>query len=276
MFSKLLKHEFKQQGGLLTILSCAALGAGLLGGVAVWLLMRTIAERPDSEAAAIGAIFAMLFAMGMMFVVIAYSVGMVILLVYRFYKRHFSDEGYLTFTLPATTHQILLSSIAHIAIWSLITVIVAAIAFVSIFFQMMNVAFTAAELPVDYIWQEIRMAFESQFGVGHLILQVISVIATAVYSLILPLLAITIGSVAVKKYKLLASFGIYYGINMLLSMGTNLLSFATAVGDIFAYEATGRLSMYFTLSVNSLLYLGIGIGGYFIMHALVDKKLNLP
>ena len=34
-------------------------------------------------------------------------------MIYRFYKRCFTDEGYLTFTLPVTNHQILLSSIIN-------------------------------------------------------------------------------------------------------------------------------------------------------------------
>ena len=276
MFSKLLKHEFKQQGGLLAILSGAALIAGLLGGLAMRFFAKLILEQPDSDAAVIGEILAMMLMMAMIFAIIAYSIGMMILLVYRFYKRHFSDEGYLTFTLPANTHQILLSSITHIAIWSLITGIVAAGAIIFIVSQLMSMAADLASMPFDLVWQEMRLAFGEQLGAGYLVLYILNVVAGGIYSLILPLLAITIGSVVAKKHKLLAAFGIYYGVSMVLSTVTSVISVFTTIGDAFVMESTGQFTMYLTMSVSALLYLGIGIGGYFIMHALVDKKLNLP
>ena len=39
MFAKLLKHEWKANGGLLSILSAGALGAGLLGALVLRLLI---------------------------------------------------------------------------------------------------------------------------------------------------------------------------------------------------------------------------------------------
>ena len=39
MFAKLLKHEWKANGGLLSILSAGALGAGLLGALVLRLLL---------------------------------------------------------------------------------------------------------------------------------------------------------------------------------------------------------------------------------------------
>lgn len=272
MFTKLLKHEFKSQAGLLSILSAAALGAGLLGSGVMWYIANVVEGNRGGSEIAIGMFLAMLLFMGMIFLIAAYSIAVTILLVYRFYKRHFSDEGYLTFTLPATTHQLLLSSIANIAIWSLISVVVVFLSGMMMISPMLHMTGALAGESFFEMWSTIM----SEFGFGTVFLQVFAAICSGVGGLILPLISVTLGALAVKKYKLLAGFGIYYGINMILSTLMGILSMVTMIGDITISESAGNVSLGLTTLIPSLLYLGIGIGGYFLMHYLVDKKLNLP
>ena len=110
-------------------------------------------------------------------------------------------------------------------------------------------------------------------------MQVVYIISAGVYSLILPLMSITIGAQVAKKHKLLAAFGIGYGLSTVISLISTLLRFSSLIVDS-ATSGISRLSdsLYsiFSMLIPSLLYLGIGIGGYFIMHHLIDKKLNLP
>ena len=268
MFSKLLKHEFKSQAGLFGILSAVALAAGLVGsGMLSWFIR--LAES-DTENV-IGTILSMMLFMGTVFIIIAYMVAVEILLIYRFYKHHFSDEGYLTFTLPATSHQILLASIVNFAIWTLIAFIVVLLAAVMILVPVFKMTGTESFV---FIWEEMMYALDSVYGGGYMVLQILMMIASVAYGIILPLAAVSIGSVAAKKHKLLASFGIYYGLNMVVSMIVNVLSMIAAVGESMITEGAGN--MLLTLLIPTLLYIGIAIGGYFLMHRLVDKKLNLP
>ena len=130
MFTKLLKYEFRAQRKLLSILSLSALGAGIIGGLMMWLITGSDViygsfTTENDFAAAMLISFSTTLMLGAIFAIIAYIVAVYILLLYRFYKHHFSDEGYLTFTLPATTHQILLSSILNIIIWSFICIVAA-------------------------------------------------------------------------------------------------------------------------------------------------------
>lgn len=271
MFSRLLKHEFKSQCGIFSVLSLAALGAGLLGGGMMALLMHLTESNSENVSSVMGIATAGMLLVGVCLALVAYAVAVELLLIYRFYKHLFSDEGYLTFTLPVTTHQILLSSIVNITIWTLISGLVTLLGILMIVAPMFTMSGNDVGTSLVQDWQLIR----SEFGGELVVLQIISTIAKAIYSLILPLLSITIGALIAKKHKVLAAFGIYFGINMVISTLSGVVSILTAFSDFMISYSSNDVFYVFSTLVPALVYLGLGIGGYFIMHHLVDKKLNL-
>lgn len=268
MFTKLLKHEFKTVGKTLCLLSIAALIAGAIGGLLVQVMITNI----QIESGEMLSILSVLLLSGIYFALAAYIIGSFIMLYYRFYKNKFTDEGYLTFTLPVSTHQILLSTIVNNLIWSAITYTVF---FISIVFMIMPVFFIEEAKPVfqelftlnNLTSQEANL-FSKTFGeIG------IMWLCGIVYSSILPLFSITVGSIVAKKYKVLVSIGIGYGISMAVSVLTSFLTIAemTVNSQFFTnFENMGASTL-----LPSLLMLFLGIGGYFLMHHLIDKKLNL-
>lgn len=275
MFAKLLKHELKAQRGLFTILSLFALGAGIVGCLTMFLLDSIPRSNNNIEQVVL---LSEMFASSLLFfsfmAVIIYAAGIFFVLLFRFYKHHFSDEGYLTFTLPATTHQHLLSSIASIVIYGIISIlvsIVSLILFISpvLYFTYRDYGDISDMMYIFTIWGEI-------FGEGEILVQCLSYVASSIYSLILPLVAITIGSLVAKKHKLLASFGIYYGLSIVISIVTGVMSIFTLISDAVFIGTSGNLSFMFTSIFSTILHLGLAVGGYFLMHHLVDKKLNLP
>lgn len=104
MFAKLLKMEFRSTWNVLGILCLSLVGAGLLGGVAIRYLEGASAPKQWLEVLCTLAITA-----AVLFFVVC-GVAALIVQIVRFYRSRFTDEGYLTFTLPVTTHQVLLSS----------------------------------------------------------------------------------------------------------------------------------------------------------------------
>lgn len=121
MFVKLLKQEWRATSKLLGIMSLAVLGVGVLEAV----ILRMMVANQDIGAASI-AVNSTLSSL-MLFLslaIVAYVIGVQILLIVRFYKNKFTDEGYLTFTLPVTCHQIFLSSLVNMVIWTVISGIV--------------------------------------------------------------------------------------------------------------------------------------------------------
>ena len=280
MFTKLLKYEFRAQRKLLSILSLSALGAGIIGGLMMWLITGSDViygsfTTENDFAAAMLISFSTTLMLGAIFAIIAYIVAVYILLLYRFYKHHFSDEGYLTFTLPATTHQILLSSILNIIIWSFICIVVAILAYIMLFAPIIHMAMQEIQQMQGFM-PDISYNIFPDLGAGQLVLGIFYMIATSLYSLILPLLSITLGALVAKKHKILASFGIYYGLSAVLSVITGIIQIFSVVSDVVVSAESNSLYLTFSYLIPSLLYLGIGIGGYFLMHRLVSRKLNLP
>lgn len=99
MFAKLLKMEFRSTWNVLGILCLSLVGAGLLGGVAIRYLVGASAPKEWLEVLCTLAITA-----AVLFFIVC-GVAALIVQIVRFYRSRFTDEGYLTFTLPVTTHE---------------------------------------------------------------------------------------------------------------------------------------------------------------------------
>ena len=116
MFAKLLKHEWKATAGPLGLLTLGAAGIAVFGA----LVLRTLLHLIESDAL-IGAANLLLIPMGLLVVfsflaIGLYALGVSLLLLVRFYKSRFSDQGYLTFTLPAKPshiHKLLLPPLKY-------------------------------------------------------------------------------------------------------------------------------------------------------------------
>lgn len=267
MFAKLVKHEFRSVSKPLTFLSIAAVAAGLIGSLLMWYFLSNI----DIEGKELPSLLAILMLVGIYISLLAYSVASMIIIYYRFYKSKFTDEGYLTFTLPVSTHQILLSSILNQLIWSAIISVVLFICFGLILAP--PVSMVAKEIGGHMDWGIFFQELDGLFPVGSF---VITAICSGVYSLVLPLLSITIGSLIAKKHKILASFGIGYGITMAVSTLTSFITIADMIRQTFAndmyYEPTISMS---SMLIPSMIMLVVGVGGYFLMHYLIERKLNI-
>ena len=121
MFAKLLKYEWKSTSSILGILSLCVLCVAFLGGGAMrFLIFCTEKVAMGEDPYAIPVFLMGLLLVGVVLAIVAYAVGSQILLYFRFYKSHFTDEGYLTFTLPVTAAEIFWSSFLVILGWMVI------------------------------------------------------------------------------------------------------------------------------------------------------------
>ena len=283
MFGKLLKHEFRAQRGLLGWLTVAVLAAGCIGMVAVQLLIHIFRDEMYAVETAVNegigifltiAAIALFFLVTLLFIaIISYATASGWILYYRFYKHHFTDEGYLTFTLPATTHQILLSSIVNILIWSMI-----AVAAVLISLGLMcTPLFILAYQETGMIMPSFKEIFVEVYGANFGIKYALAVLCGVLGQMILPLLAITIGALVTKKHKLLAGIGIYLGLNSVVSFISGFVSAVLSIASMLSTDSGMAMEkmMSVAMLVPAVLYLGIAVGGYFLMHHLIKNKLNL-
>ena len=263
MFTKLLKHEFKATAGLLGVLSAAALGMGVLGGFLLRLNTNAPGTLYADEAVYSIAVIALCFIMISLF---AYSFGGGIYLIIRFYKSKFTDQGYLTFTLPVSVWQIYLSSLLNMMFWSLVIGLVTIIAFVSVFLIGMY------DTVVWHMMQESPIPFDQIFdSFGEIFggFGVVFAIVSFVYTSVLTLTSITLGCVAAKKHKILASIGCYYLISVVISSLTSALS-----TEVIFSGNTFDTNMLFLPTICVQVF--VVIAGSWLTIWLMNKKLNLP
>lgn len=280
MFTKLLKHEWRATRGILGLLCIIILIAGITIGCTMYIMVSDSRDgatiridgtpvpetlKPMSEFAEVMCV--LLIMAGVSAVAIC-SAGSLFFLIYRFYKRCFTDEGYLTFTLPVTTHQILLSSLVNTIIGEIIMLVA-----VCLSVGIAAVLFLAA-FPENLIWADVSAGLKEAFSqmwnslvenIDVLSSLTVTGIISALSELIVLMLAVTIGAMVAKKHKILAAVGVYYGISM-------VQSFVLAIASLSVVSVENVLHIF---SVTGLTSLVIAISGYFLMHYLTDKKLNL-
>ena len=109
MFGKLMKAEWRASRRVVGILCLAVLIAALvLGLVGCGLFMAE--TRSWNVHGTVEMIVALLCVAAVMVIAVAWAASIFYAL-WRFYRSRFTEEGYLTFTLPVNGHQLMLSSI---------------------------------------------------------------------------------------------------------------------------------------------------------------------
>ena len=251
MFAKLLKHEFRTSAkslGLFSIVLLTSCAISFLFSIFLYT------SNPIQDNNIWNTITNSLMGFTM-FSMVAYGFCVVFIPYSQFYKSKFTDQGYLTFTLPVNTHQILLSSILNTILWALIGIVVLFICTLLLY----SPSYVASQDYIDYSNDSSVFKFD--------ILNFLYGTGTLIYAIILPYLSITLGSLVAKKRKLGTAFLIGYGINMVITILGSILMVCINTPD-----ATTYTSIYYGIYIG--IYLLIGIGGYFLMHYLIDKKLN--
>ena len=282
MFSKLLKHEWKANAGLLTILSACALGVGLLGA-GVLRAMEYVSQHMLTDQMA--AIATSGLGSIMVFVVIAlvaYALAVQFINIWRFYKNKFTDEGYLTFTLPVNPHQIFLSSFLVILAWLAISVVVLLVSGTLMLFIGLGA-------PPKEFWEDLLYVFQNlgealaQIDVpgvkSFLLLTLAQVFVAPVYAIVLLMTSITLGCVLAKKHKILATIGMYYVINMVVNVISSILSLVPTflmIGEMMFGDEEYFNHLALSMGLTLLLQVGLCVVGYFWSTYLMKHKLNLP
>ena len=269
MFTKLLKHEWRATRGMLGTLCLVCLGASLLGGGTMRYLIGATFQEAQHDAIVVLNVLAMVAAM---IVVAVAGVAGLFLYIGRFYKSRFTDEGYLTFTLPVNTHQNLLSSMINSAIGMVIVFFVicaALVLWLMIGFSGIPDSYKTVWEKFPELWAGLKHAW-STIPWKYVWMFLLNIVTGSVCELVVLMLSVTIGSIIAKKHKILAAVGVYYGINVLISMTCS----ATLAVQAFS-SSEGAQMVFRVFTSSAVMTAGVAIAGYFLMYWLVDRKLNL-
>lgn len=293
MLGKLIKHDFKSLSRVLLPTQLAVLGASILAtvGFSVTFHMDTsyVNEGAFTNLLRIIAVFIS----GIMIMGIIAALFLVTFIIFqRFYKSIMCDEGYLTFTLPVTTAEILWSKLITAVLWTLISLVTIFIsANIFILFTTTGDSFTNYEFYQQFgSWlSELTVQIGLRWLWPAFVLLLLFLVSTVV-SILHVYLALVLGSVVTQKHRLLAGIGFYFAINIVqgtlmtvlqfVSMGTLMRRMEMLNGLPWGIDALAVYSGFMQgispyLWSNMLFMVILGVGYFLLCHYLLKNKLNL-
>ena len=197
MFGKLMKAEWRASrrviGALCAVVLISGALLGLMGNVLLW---------ESSGSWQLPGFVNVLFSLLGMTAVLAVTLSLaasVFYVLWRYYRSRFTEEGYLTYTLPVNNHQLMLSSILA-SVLEMLLVALAAMAAVALAFGIF-----AAGLPwneVDstswgLLWSRCGEVLDSLRPVaGDVLLVLLNMALMGLATLLTLMLAVTIGATA--------------------------------------------------------------------------------
>lgn len=284
MLGKLLKYDFRSLARIILPATLLAAATTVLGAGALKLIISVIAEGESSFVRSAVTVGLTLVVIASVLAIIAYSVVSAIFIYARFYKNFFTDEGYLTFTLPVKTHTLLLSKLISYIVWGLICM-VAVVAFIAIF-VLFGTAPAGSLINADAWNGFLDFLKNIYFSTPYAsVMGTLSFFIQSICSGLMIFLAISIGCTVANKHKLVTSVAFYFVLNTALQIistvfimciglfyAENTVFFnAVLVNDTAAPTAfVGSL-----LGSSSLFYAAIAVIEFFVINHIMKKKLNL-
>ena len=259
MFAKLLKYEWRSSRKTIATLCTVILISGLLIGSATLAMVRWDSLRSGSDLLAI--IPMLLISLCIMAVAVSCAASV------RLYRSRFTEEGYLTYTLPVNNHFLILSSLLMSALEILLVLLAAGVA-VALALGIFSLSLPWKEIGPE-TWKAVAQAL-GELGnelANHgkdILLLLMTAILGGISTLIMLMLSVTVGAIVAKKHPILMAVVVFYGIGILRSV-LNVVGLITG-GEEAVYSA---LTM---MNISSLVTIG---AGYALIYWLTDKKLNL-
>lgn len=295
MLSKLMKHEWKSTWKLPVGLCAFVLVMTGLGCLSFRLPMwRALADERFNSFT-----FFDLLAVGLLITyflsIVISGVAVTIYFAIRYYRNLFTNEGYLTHTLPVTSGQLIFSKGLVSIFWNLALCL---LTFVSIYILLY--VFIRSLLPAE-LWEaflreagaylpEMEAVFKQYSGVNFAaggIFMLFFLIISCFFSTVMIYLCISIGQLF-QKHKVAASIVTYlvatavlqlittvavlpFTFQMILNMERRLTADITPIEGMIIPMASIMPMFY----ISGVLHLLLGIGCYFAANYLNRNKLNL-
>ena len=287
MLGKLFKHEWKAVSKFGCIIVLAQLVIALLGNIyyrsSVWVDLFD----EDGQLSNVTSITWLLVGIvGLVLMILVLFAGIYAVYIYmgiRFYKKMYTEEGYLTHTLPVTTHKLLISKITVSGIWSLIITVMMVLTMVSLVFAMIGSILKGQQVDqsIGEILAEtftiIGTVYAEEMGVNLTavgIASLITIIVGPFFSMSTLFGALTIGQLS-RKHKGLMGILAYFGIMLveaLIGMIVGVVSMSMSIGKMLEGQSVG---MGGTMLVSYIITYTVSIVLYVVSYYIIKNKLNL-
>ena len=235
MLGKLLKYDLRSVGRFWWIAMLTMIGASFSTAVSyrlyLELSMSQVYLSGENNVLIALAMMALNIISIISLVVIGASLIFVAAIIYvRYYKHLFTDEGYLTFTLPVSRRQIFFSKLVNAGIWLLLSELVL-FACAMVMIVIVIPSYGKGIIAVDTLRSMIQSILDDCRNRGfwmvlQVILSVLVTVSATMLSVGVVYFCITLGATVAKRAKIIVGIGTYYLIDVVTRI------FGTALGIV--------------------------------------------
>lgn len=281
MFGKSLKYEFKAIARRVVPLFITVLVLSVILSIGFIIDGRLLPDATAAGEASIGEAIMNLaqgiFTTGLFVMIFVAGITVFVMTIQRFYNSFFTDEGYLTFTLPVTVNCHIMTKIVSMILWNLMGTIVTIIAFL-IMMGGTEIGYGAVSGFYAEFADELSYLMTSMSGIpgeytGSIVLLVIYCVISYIFEVLLIYFGISLGCMLTKKHRVIVSIACIFGVNIVFSILESIIETVVMVSSAF----TENLAVVSTITLASLTVLGIVkvMVSYIGIKAILTKKLNL-
>ena len=284
MLRKLFKYDFLAIGKTMWLFTILAVVAGIIAScIGIFMNNFYTESIPDYFQVSLGIMFVFLLIF-CLYAILAYLVLAIIMILMRYYKNFFTDEGYLTFTLPVKTSTLLDAKILSGILWVFISLTVFFLCILSFILFMgfdgnikeMIESFDFYAIP-GFSYSSIFFDYYDMDPLISGILATVSGLLRIVYFVFVMYFSVTFASVVVKRARMVLGIVCFMGINSVTSVGIFIISLLlyTFLVDSDAPLMNPEHFTYLRYGIEYAVYGGLAVGAYFLNRYLLKNKLNL-
>lgn len=254
MFAKLLKYELKSLGKWYLALNASVFVVSLFLGFSIRSFDQYAQETYQFNANHLMQLIPVILSLIFGLLIAGSLIATLLIIIRRFYLSLFGREGYLTLTLPVSTHQLLLSKLLTAFLWSVFNALVLLISIVLLLIPITGLGNFLAWLPKLFAY--IPISYYLSIGT--------SLITSTISGILLLYLAITIGQLFANR-RIMMGIVAYFLITILLMIISELFTGA------FTYSTFDISLFHYTIIENLI----DSIVFYALTYYLLKYKVNI-
>lgn len=276
MLGKLIKHEWKSTYKVGCIMLFATLVITFFGWMAfqspMWQNMESSRYR-----ASILDVLSIVTIIMYAFMLVGVMYGILIYLGVHFYRTMYTDQGYLTHTLPVTKHQLLGSKILVSGLWMMFISLAIFLSVVILISSLIT-----AVMPAGYslmeAWREVFGTLgqwsewftnELDFNFGRTVAVILFSAVISPFTMVMVLFgAISVGQFF-TRFRVLMAIVCYIGILIIQSILGSLLQ------NVVLWQSSLGIYIDLTNIFNAIINLLMAVVLYVLSWLVISKKLNM-
>ena len=228
-------------------------------------------------------LFASLTVLTYIFCLAALSLCVTICTAVRFYKNFFTDEGYLMFTLPVKTSDLILSKTIVAVLWRIIAagfIVLSILGIASVGISYLSdTSIVMFFQDFSDLFQEALSEMQTSMAIPiplFFLWAILIGVSSSVFSILFIYACICLGQLW-SRHKIGGAIVAYFGLRFIFRLFRQI--FAIPLSDLFSSyyymedisTGTWLLIMFITLLIMD----GLCVALYCICHYIMNKKLNL-